>query len=293
MTAVSRLKRPVQYGARLLEVVFRYRQHARVVWEAGQPLIEVRRSAGRLLVHPLDYGVAWPLYTGLGFGELEQAFLEQTVKKGMRIVDVGANVGLFTIQLAKLVGHEGRVLAIEPEPRNVRLLRANIQRNGADSVTVCDCGAGAQRGEARLMRSDVNYGDHRIGPTDALHTEEVRIKLETVDGLVGDHKFDRVDLVKMDVQGFEAMVLEGMQHTLRHSRPIVLTEFWPHRMERVKRGSSEAFLSTFLDMGYQASLLGGNGSRMSTIRAVNALLPSDVAEEERQIDVIFWPQGAQ
>jgi FkbM family methyltransferase len=277
----------MQYAARLLEVMFVHRQRARVVWAAGRPLIEIQRNAGGVLVHPLDYGVAWSLYTGHGFGDLEEAFLQTWIRPGMQVVDIGANVGLFTVALAKMVGPSGRILAIEPDPTNARLLKANVKRTGASCVTVCQCGAGATQASAKLTRSATNFGDHRIGPGDAAHSEEVEIELKAVDDLVRENNFTRVDFIKLDVQGFEGVVVEGMREVLNRYKPMVMTEFWPVRMNVVRPGSADTFLATFFDAGYTASSVDEPTREFHSIAAIQAHVPTAGPLDEQFIDLFF------
>ena len=106
------------------------------------------------------------------FGRLRQgemfephilAALAAITPAGACVIDVGANIGLFTLCAARLAGPGGRVLALEPEPGNVRLLRRNLARNGARGVRVRRAAASRTDGAAVLGLSELNAGDHRLG----------------------------------------------------------------------------------------------------------------------------------
>jgi FkbM family methyltransferase len=137
-------------------------------------------------------------------------------------VDVGAMIGYYTVILAKHVGPDGRVYAFEPDPDNFALLGSNIAMNGYDNVTFRQAIVGAEAGTAKLWRAPSNRGDHHAFPTegrDAVDVDVVALD-DVVDG--------PVDLVKIDVQGYESFVLAGMRGLIERSPELaMLVEFCP------------------------------------------------------------------
>ena len=105
--------------------------------------------------------LAWK--TGLLEGA-ERRLIVRAVKPGMVAVDVGANLGVHTLALARAVGPAGRVHALEPDPANFRLLARAVAEAGAAQVTLHRAAAAAQAGEMDLHLSAVNRGDHRLTP---------------------------------------------------------------------------------------------------------------------------------
>jgi FkbM family methyltransferase len=257
------------------EILTRYRSTAKLARAGGHLVADVRTPGGALYVHLLDLGVGRPLYTGLEYEPEETAFLERSLKPGMTMIDVGANVGFMALLAAKAVGANGTVLAIEPDPGNAELLRANIERNGYRNVSIQRCAVGSEPGTAQLFRSAWNMGNHRLNPGEAgqaIAHESIAVPVRTVDSLVADNHLSRVDVIKMDVEGYEPGVLGGMMETLTRFRPVILTEFWPYGM-RDAGFDPEAFLDRCVRAGYQGRTLTNPERPLKTVADIIATLP--------------------
>ena len=159
-------------------------------------------------------------------GRSEKAILEQRVRPGMRVLDIGANVGLYSLLLSRLVGKDGSVIAIEPDPDLFAALEASCRANAADNIELHNVAAAAEPGRLSLYRSLLNAGDNRIGSHErAQPTRRVETQAVTVDHLVGGRP---VDFIKMDVQGWEGQVLKGMRAVVESNPAIeILFELWP------------------------------------------------------------------
>lgn len=156
----------------------------------------------------------------------ETQLVLNTVKKGDVVIDIGANIGYYTLIFAKLVGENGKVLAFEPDPTNFELLKKNINVNGYHNVdlqqkAVCD-----QKQKINLFLSDDNKMDHRIiDPKDGRRSIEIDgVSLDEF--LPPDQKM--VNFIKIDAQGAEFQILKGMSQTLQKNKDLkVIIEFWP------------------------------------------------------------------
>jgi FkbM family methyltransferase len=138
---------------------------------------------------------------------------------GARVVDVGAHLGTFTLSLAAL-GAE--VLAIEGSPRNARLLAQSVERNGFDRVTVVNGVCGSPEDEATVSFLEHAAWGHRCHPATPGAQE---LAVVTVDALAEQRGWDRVDLVKLDIEGSEPEALQGMRRLLETTPPpVVLIE---------------------------------------------------------------------
>ncbi len=144
-----------------------------------------------------------------------QLFLS-ALGSGDRVLDAGANLGYFSLVAAARVGASGRVYAFEPEPRNYRLLQANVLLNGFEQrVTCCEAGLSDRPGQALLYLSDDNLGDHQLQP-DEPGRDAVSVALEQGSAWFAGRE-ERLDFVKVDVQGAEHAVINGLLPLLEAS----------------------------------------------------------------------------
>ena len=183
-----------------------------------------------------------------------RAFLQRTVQPGMRVVDIGANQGLFTLLLSRLVGPSGRVVAFEPDPELFHTLERNCRVNQASNVTLHNLGLSSQAGRLVLYRSLFNAGDNRLAkglPEGSFRQELVNVA--TLDEIAGQ---EPIDFIKMDVQGWEWEVVQGMRSALAANSTIrILLEFWPQGLIRAGCNPQQ-LLSHFRQFGFDLCEVG-------------------------------------
>jgi FkbM family methyltransferase len=190
--------------------------------------------------------------------------LERSLRPGMTVVDVGANVGLHTVVAAQLVAPDGHVFAVEPVPWTVDVLRANLWRHGCENVTVLPLAAGAARAEARLSVP----ADGRSGASvvDAGGGDAVRV--EPLDELV---ESGRVDVLKVDVEGSELGVLEGARKLIARSPGLIaVVEFRP------RADGAAAMLARYEALGLELCRLRRDGRPDPAPAAELLSAPDDV-----------------
>ena len=139
----------------------------------------------------------------------ETRYLTTLLQAGQTFVDVGANVGYFSLFAADLVGPGGTVIAVEPEPRNLDLLQRNIARNGVETVRVLPFAAAAAEGTMSLALDEENRGAHRLVASDDPQAGPC-VRCVRLDDVLPE----RVDLIKIDAQGYDHEVIEGLERTL-------------------------------------------------------------------------------
>lgn len=139
-----------------------------------------------------------------------------TLQKGDVVLDLGAHCGTYTVKAALAVGLSGRVIAIEPSEQNYQLLQANVQVNGLQNVTTLRAGVWSTRGMLPLRLSAVSvahtFQDRLEGASSTTQIEEVQV--DTVDNICQAFHLDRIDFIKIDIEGSEIEALRGMQKTL-------------------------------------------------------------------------------
>ena len=178
---------------------------------------------------------------------LETALFRSEIGEGDVVVDVGANVGYYTLIAAQKVGKTGQVWAFEPDPDSFELLRRNVELNGYDNVQLVPKALGAKPGTLRLYRHPTNRGDHRIyDPGDT--REAVQVAVTTLDQYFATR--DRVDLIKIDTQGAECTILAGAGQTLqRHDDVRLIMEYTPQYIRQMGADPA-ACLSGLDELGF-------------------------------------------
>ncbi len=158
----------------------------------------------------------------------ETTLMLSLLPEGGVFVDVGANVGYFSLLAARRVGQEGAVYAFEPEAENFRLLQRSVELNDVgEQVQAVNAGLAADTTAAQLFLSEDNLGDHQIFPTGQSRISTAIQLLNGTDYL--GSKLQRIDLVKIDTQGSEYGVVEGLLPLLRSldAKPVLLVELTP------------------------------------------------------------------
>lgn len=180
--------------------------------------------------------------------------LRAFVKPGSTVIDVGANVGFFTIRFADWTGEKGRVLAIEPEDANVRRLRQRVSRRSLDPVVGIIAAAAAETPGTMMLAVDPDHpGNHHLAETG------VPVKVVTVDGLLAaEPEIPPVSLIKIDVQGFEQAVIAGASNTLETFRPALFVEVDLKALATTGH-SPQALFEQLKGHGYRAHRLGNDG----------------------------------
>jgi FkbM family methyltransferase len=161
-----------------------------------------------------------------GFEDEEIAFVEEMLRPGMTVLDIGAHHGLYTLLASRRVGKRGRVIAFEPSPRERKRLRRHLWLNRSKNVAVQSCALGDEHREAELflVTGCEDWCNSLRAPQIDARTVTVRVELERVDDVLEKLGIARVDFIKLDVEGAELSILRGARATLAASRPMILAE---------------------------------------------------------------------
>ena len=223
---------------------------------------------------------------GLRSGEYEPhltAVFERYCRPGMTVVDVGANLGYYSLLAARLVGPSGRVVALEPNSENCRLLLSSLRRSGLGNVQVLPVAADVEKGWA-YYSTHVGSNGGLIDDGDLLTRPGVVAPTFRLDDLVAGP----VGLVKMDVEGAEGRVVRGATRLIEHERPIVTTELKEEMLTRVSNSTLGEYLSYFEGLGYTAALLEKETGAVKPYASVADLL-ADWGGRDELRDVLLLP----
>jgi FkbM family methyltransferase len=180
----------------------------------------------------LDLGdyIQRSIYLGT-FEPCESAQARQYLKPGMTFVDVGANVGYYTLLAASLVGRRGRVLAFEPSPYAFDRLVDAITRNNLSQVCAIQSGLGDGSGERRLFLPS-ERGNHSPSMVPNGGGRPINVSVQQLDDWLTEHEVDCVDLMKIDVEGFEPNVIRGAAKYIQQGKVrAILCEFNTYWLE--------------------------------------------------------------
>lgn len=155
--------------------------------------------------------------------EPEYLILETLVSNGDWAIDVGANVGHYTNKLCELVGKDGRVVAFEPILETFSILADNLQYSGCDNVTLFNA---ALSNKTAILGFDIptfdtglnNYYQAHVTQNNKADTKILAIKLDDI------HLENRISLIKIDAEGHEDCVLDGMMETIKRDKPTLIIE---------------------------------------------------------------------
>jgi len=177
------------------------------------------------------------------------------------------------------------VVAIEPNPRNVALLRQSARDNGFDNIDVLTVSLAAVPG-AVALETDGSNG--RIIAIDGPPAQPVEasyvVATYPLDLLLQRAGVGRVDAMKMDVEGAEPLALRGAAETIARDRPVLISEFYPRALESGAAGSPQAYLADLRRLGYELSVIGVDGDQDD---AAIMALAGDGGKE--QVDLLAWP----
>jgi len=174
--------------------------------------------------------------------EAESQMFDQICRPGDIVIEAGANIGSHTVHLAKRVGPEGRVVALEPQRIVFQTLCANVALNGLTNVMTQQVAVGDENGSVVMphinYNEEGNFGGISVNMTKSGET----VKLIKLDGFVN---LPRLRLIKIDVEGFEQKVLIGAKEMISQHRPYLY-------LENDRQEKSEALIRQIYDLGYRA-----------------------------------------
>lgn len=180
----------------------------------------------RVVLNPHDPVISGALTLRV-YERAETEIFLQLLRPGATMLDIGANVGYYTALAMRALGPCGKVVALEPDPQSFRYLHQTVLANSGAPVICINQAAGRSQGNGTLFTSSDNRGDNRMYGN-ALADSSCQVAVNSIDGILAELDIPQVDIVKMDVQGFEGQVLAGMRNTLVASPKLaMMMEFWP------------------------------------------------------------------
>jgi len=211
----------------------------------------------------------------------------QLLRPGMTFLDVGANIGYFTLLAARLVQESGHVYAFEPNPGNCVSLRRSLAENGFNHVTVFQ-NAVAEKAQTLIFSGGGADSNGRIINESEPMAQEFalpRVEAVVLDDVLADAA--RIDVIKMDIEGAEPRAWEGMQQLIAKHRPVLVMEFAPELI-RITSGADPAAFMEAIQAQYDVYILERSGQKSATPQNTAAIMAAQAASGIGHVDVVAY-----
>ncbi len=231
---------------KLRQPLFKWREELEWIQFEGCDYLMVSNVNGfTMLVSVADKGIG----RELAFYQIHEPtvtkLLPGFVRQEGTVLDIGANIGYYSLLLSRLVGARGLVIAVEPHPENSHLLELNLRLNGVNNVRVMSVAVSDKVGTAEMFVAEGSNW-HSLHPTERTGQKTILVPTVTIDMIAS--QFERpIDLIRMDIEGWETKALQGAEETLRRDRPSLVIEVHPPYMQQ---GGIRQFLTWLKSFGY-------------------------------------------
>ncbi len=192
----------------------------------------------------------------------EVSFISKFLQPGQYAIDIGANIGFYSMLLSKLVGERGKVISFEPIPHLFKALtRSRDENRFAGICDIHNLALSDHDGEVSMVFApkSTNFGGSYIsGDKDApAEHERTTVKTLKLDGFMSSRK---VDFIKIDVEGAEFLALSGGLELIKRDMPVILCELHNVQLEKVSSTNATSLISLLTDLGYRCNLLQEDGT---------------------------------
>ncbi|WP_017327796.1 FkbM family methyltransferase [Synechococcus sp. PCC 7336] len=211
--------------------------------EPGQRFVEIEGGVKVCVEDNLNSLTTYVLLEQGDWFEAEMAFIRRLIVPGMQVVDIGANHGVYTLTMAKLLQGQGQVTAYEPAHSVCKRLQQGVKANSLSTVEVVNAGLSDREGEATLFLS-ANSELNSLQQS-STHTERETIQLLTLDGELGRKDWWAIDFLKLDAEGEESKILAGGQEFFAKHSPLVMFEL------KHGRHINLSLIQQFQNLGYE------------------------------------------
>ena len=195
------------------------------------------------------------------YEDAELKVMGHNLSSDSTFIDIGANFGLYSLSASQKITKEGEILCFEPFPQNYRALTNNISRNNLSMVTAENMAIGDQEGSLKLY---YNPNEYNLGMVSANYIENAdfhKVEMISLDSYLNSNPRQRIDFIKIDVEGFEYQALLGMKNTLAQFGPLILIEILDEMDSKENANNVHIFL---VELGYKKHYIDDKGSLSDT-----------------------------
>jgi FkbM family methyltransferase len=222
-----------------LNTTDKYFEAARIQKWRKHPITKKKLSHFTIMLHEGEYQGLSPHIGSDGLYEpAETCLIQKILHPNMTFVDIGANIGWYTLLAASKVGSKGRVISFEPEPLNNNLLKQSIALNNFQNVILLQKCLSNCNGKTKLFLAGQNFGAHSIVRQTSTRPTNIDVDTQKLDQALTELGISNIDVLKIDVEGAEPIVLEGARQIISKGVKHVLFEWnldeWQNRINFLK-----------------------------------------------------------
>jgi len=242
----------------------------------------------KMYISLADTAVGLTIYRTNSYEPHVTKAITERLKSGMVFVDIGANIGYFSLLAAKLIGPNGRVLAFEPSQYNIKLLYLNARINGFENIEIIPSAVADKKTLFAYDSTGSNGVISELSADLSALLSTTLVNSISLDEML--QNINKVDLIKIDVEGAEYLALSGGRKLLKRHRPIIFSEFAPPSLQAVSKVSAETYLQLLLvDNSYNISVLDISGDSIDCNRDINKVIKCFEDAATDHIDLVAYP----
>jgi len=248
-----------------------YRRIFKLLKPTGMILINCQGN--KMYVNTEDTGVASQLLAGMEYEPFETELVKKLLKKNMSVVNIGANIGYYTLIAANSVGPNGKVYAFEPEPKNFKLLVRNIKKNDFKNILPIQAAVSDKKGTLKLFLDKSNLAAPSLAEQNTSKKNGfVEVETNSLDNFLEKYnKGFNVDLIQIDAQGSEGLILAGAKKIIGNHNLKIIMEFWPYGLHNMGTNALD-LLKRIESYGFEIGLID------ETNKCISYLQPEKIVE---------------
>lgn len=216
------------------------------------------------------------------------SLLRKTLRPGMVFVDIGANLGYFTLLAAKIVGNTGHVFAFEPSEYNYKYLLYNTKLNNFDNVDIYPFPVAEKKGWFEYISHGSNGDILEVNSTTIEDVaSKVLVRSTTIDDVLGH--IQQLDVIKIDIEGGEYRAFMGAKKTIAQNRPIIFSEFSPPMLKNNSNVPAKQYLKWLIDQNYHISVIDGVDQATQCRDDPGKVINCFKKRQSTHIDIVAYP----
>ncbi|HWP47211.1 MAG TPA: FkbM family methyltransferase [Candidatus Limnocylindrales bacterium] len=263
----------------------------RKIFQSNSPVkyVLVELDNFKLYVSPDDWAVGRTILEKREYEPHVTATLRKILEPGMVFVDVGANIGYFSLMAAQIVGNQGRVISFEPNQHNCGLLYSSAQSNNFENIDIYPY-AVAEKEATFLYDPLASNGIISDFGRDLeiLDAGRILVRSVTLDKVLQGVR--KIHVIKLDVEGAEYKVIQGARNLLKEHRPILFSEFSPGGLQNVSKVSGKEYLRLLIENNYHISIIPDQKRLIPCKDDFSKILYFFEKSRSDHIDIVAHPQ---